>query len=342
MVRERRHRHSFRSGWMSRTWRIPSHLHLGCIMSIVHVSDRGQGRPPSAPGAVDFDPIGRPTFFGIPSSFARASGTSSHLFRRIMADGKPPLAFGLKVQKRKLPVPAPMFAAEDESEGEEGHEEHPVTSNRGQDIQASEETTETENDAKGSRGTTEEEQKTAKVARASLLGREASLNYYMEMEAKREEERQKCREAIEWEKLEEEKLRKKMDKRKKLLEPTKHHMEDFIPEDEKAKFLAKCGDAASQAKAKEFEDAKRIKADNVGHKLLAKMGWKEGEGLGTSTSGRADPLQAAGQTSTRLGLGATRAEEVKEDDDIYTQYRKRMMLGYKHRPNPLNNPRKPY
>lgn len=33
---------------------------------------------------------------------------------------------------------------------------------------------------------------------------------------------------------------------------------------------------------------------------------------------------------------------VEEGDDAYTLYRKRMQLGYKHRPNPLGNPRKSY
>jgi splicing factor 4 len=34
--------------------------------------------------------------------------------------------------------------------------------------------------------------------------------------------------------------------------------------------------------------------------------------------------------------------EVAEGDDMFEQYRKRMMLGYKFRPNPLGNPRKSY
>ena len=41
-------------------------------------------------------------------------------------------------------------------------------------------------------------------------------------------------------------------------------------------------------------------------------------------------------------MGANETSEVKEEDDIYEQYKKRMMLGYKHRPNPLGNPRKAY
>ena len=41
-------------------------------------------------------------------------------------------------------------------------------------------------------------------------------------------------------------------------------------------------------------------------------------------------------------MGANETSEVKEEDDIYEQYKKRMMLGYKYRPNPLGNPRKQY
>ena len=36
----------------------------------------------------------------------------------------------------------------------------------------------------------------------------------------------------------------------------------------------------------------------------------------------------------RLGLGANTGE-VDEDDDEFDQYRKRMMLAYRFRPNPL-------
>jgi hypothetical protein len=35
------------------------------------------------------------------------------------------------------------------------------------------------------------------------------------------------------------------------------------------------------------------------------------------------------------GLGQTRAEELKEGDDEYEAYRKRMMMAYRFRPNPL-------
>ncbi|TYI69829.1 hypothetical protein E1A91_D08G182000v1 [Gossypium mustelinum] len=52
----------------------------------------------------------------------------------------------------------------------------------------------------------------------------------------------------------------------------------------------------------------------------------QGEGLGSSKNGISDPIMA----------------EVTPYDDIYEQYKKRMMLGYRYRPNPLNNPRKSY
>ncbi|MCL7037969.1 hypothetical protein MKW94_018188 [Papaver nudicaule] len=121
-----------------------------------------------------------------------------------------------------------------------------------------------------------------------------------------------------------------------------HHMGDYIPPEELEKFMASCNDAAAQKSAKEAAERSKIQADNVGHKLLSKMGWKEGEGLGSSKSGRADPVSAGNVKLNNLGVGAVKPDEVKPEDDIYEQYKKRMMLGYRHRPNPLNNPRKQY
>lgn len=53
-------------------------------------------------------------------------------------------------------------------------------------------------------------------------------------------------------------------------------MGDYIPVEELDKFLAKCNDAAAQKATKEAAEKAKIQADNVGHKLLSKMGWKEG------------------------------------------------------------------
>ncbi|KAL2461285.1 SURP and G-patch domain-containing protein 1-like protein [Abeliophyllum distichum] len=126
--------------------------------------------------------------------------------------------------------------------------------------------------------------------------------------------------------------------------PTKkgHHMGDYIPLEELEKFLASCDDVAAQKAAKEAAEKIKIQADNVGHKLLSKMGWKEGEGLGSSNSGIAAPIMAGEVKKDHLGVGAHKPGEVNPEDDIYEQYKKRMMLGYRHRPNPLNNPRKSY
>ncbi|KAI6668882.1 hypothetical protein NL676_003767 [Syzygium grande] len=121
-----------------------------------------------------------------------------------------------------------------------------------------------------------------------------------------------------------------------------HHMGDFIPPEELERFLASCNDASAQRTAREAAERARIQADNVGHKLLSKMGWKEGEGLGSSRSGIADPIMAGEVKKNNLGVGAHNPGEVKPEDDIYEQYKKRMMLGYRYRPNPLNNPRKAY
>ncbi|KAJ1697873.1 hypothetical protein LUZ63_006385 [Rhynchospora breviuscula] len=121
-----------------------------------------------------------------------------------------------------------------------------------------------------------------------------------------------------------------------------HHMGDFIPQEELEKFMARCNDTAAQKTTQEAAEKAKIQADNIGHKLLSKMGWKEGEGLGSDKGGRSDPVMAGGVKKDNLGVGAATPGEVTAEDDIYEQYKKRMMLGYKYRPNPLGNPRKAY
>lgn len=60
-------------------------------------------------------------------------------------------------------------------------------------------------------------------------------------------------------------------------------MGDYIPHEELEKFLSACNDAASRKAAKEAAEKAKIQADNIGHKLLSKMGWKEGASLTTYT-----------------------------------------------------------
>jgi splicing factor 4 len=121
-----------------------------------------------------------------------------------------------------------------------------------------------------------------------------------------------------------------------------HHMQDFIPPEELAKFMSKCGDEAAALAAKSMQERHALKDDNIGHQLLQKMGWREGQGIGVTQKGITAPLAASGVKQDNLGLGAAPVHEVSQEDDAFEQYRKRMMLGYKHRPNPLGNPRKPY
>lgn len=60
-----------------------------------------------------------------------------------------------------------------------------------------------------------------------------------------------------------------------------------------------------------------------------------GEGLGSSRKGISDPIQAGNVKKDHLGVGANNPGDVTPEDDIYEQYKKRMMLGYRYRPNPL-------
>lgn len=53
-------------------------------------------------------------------------------------------------------------------------------------------------------------------------------------------------------------------------------MGDYIPPEELEKFMASCNDASALKFAKESAKRARIQADNIGHRLLSKMGWKEG------------------------------------------------------------------
>ena len=53
-------------------------------------------------------------------------------------------------------------------------------------------------------------------------------------------------------------------------------MGDYIPLEELEKFMASCNDVSAQKAANEAAERSKIQADNVGHKLLSKMRWKEG------------------------------------------------------------------
>ena len=64
-------------------------------------------------------------------------------------------------------------------------------------------------------------------------------------------------------------------------------------------------------------------------------------GLGARASGITAPVGVGGANGA-MGVGMANPGEVTKDDDPFDQYRKRMQLAYKFRPNPNNNPRRAY
>merc|ERR1712038_620565 len=99
--------------------------------------------------------------------------------------------------------------------------------------------------------------------------------------------------------------------------------------------------ALKEGRTPDFSDYKEFKltCENVGFKMLEKMGWKEGEGLGSEGQGIVQPVNKGQQSFEGRGFGVERPDDLKKEDDEFDAYRKRMMLAYRFRPNPLNNPR---
>lgn len=123
----------------------------------------------------------------------------------------------------------------------------------------------------------------------------------------------------------------------------KHFIGDFLPPDELEKFMEtfkalKEGHEPDYSEYKEF----KLTVENIGYQMLMKMGWKEGEGLGSEGQGIKAPVNKGVTAVDGAGFGIDRPADLSKDDDEYEAFRKRMMLAYRFRPNPLNNPRRPY
>lgn len=73
----------------------------------------------------------------------------------------------------------------------------------------------------------------------------------------------------------------------------KHHIGDFLPPEELEKFMQKW-EAVKDGMSSEIEESDykdfKLKSDNVGYKMLQKLGWTEGEALGQSSSGITAPI----------------------------------------------------
>eukprot|EP00611_Tribonema_gayanum_P020848 TRINITY_DN3898_c0_g2_i1.p3 TRINITY_DN3898_c0_g2~~TRINITY_DN3898_c0_g2_i1.p3 ORF type:complete len:184 (+),score=75.24 TRINITY_DN3898_c0_g2_i1:959-1510(+) len=122
------------------------------------------------------------------------------------------------------------------------------------------------------------------------------------------------------------------------------HIGQYLPPEELERFLKGAKAAANGETLEAPEDFEKHKLDesNIGYQMLQRAGWKEGEGLGKEGSGASAPVNMAGAGPAGSGVGATATDAAEGDDDEFDSYRKRMMLAYKFRPNPLNNPRRAY
>eukprot|EP01134_Creolimax_fragrantissima_P001869 CFRG1869T1 len=123
----------------------------------------------------------------------------------------------------------------------------------------------------------------------------------------------------------------------------KRHMSDYLPKEELDKFMRKA--EAIKTGNMDYDDSEyqshKITEENVGYQMVEQDGWEEGLGLGAEHQGIKVPISRAAATGG-MGLGSANVGEIKKDDDEFELYRKRMMLAYKFRPNPLNNPRRAY
>ncbi|XP_061588081.1 SURP and G-patch domain-containing protein 1 isoform X2 [Cololabis saira] len=123
----------------------------------------------------------------------------------------------------------------------------------------------------------------------------------------------------------------------------KHFIGDFLPPEELDKFM-ETFKALKEGRDPDYSEYKEFKltVENLGFRMLMKMGWKEGDGLGSDGQGIKAPVNKGTTAMNGAGFGVERPAELSKGDDEYDAFRKRMMLAYRFRPNPLNNPRRPY
>ncbi|PKU30664.1 surp and g-patch hypothetical protein [Limosa lapponica baueri] len=71
----------------------------------------------------------------------------------------------------------------------------------------------------------------------------------------------------------------------------KHFIGDFLPPDELEKFM-ETFKALKEGREPDYSEYKEFKltVENIGYQMLMKMGWKEGEGLGSDGQGIKNPV----------------------------------------------------
>jgi splicing factor 4 len=117
----------------------------------------------------------------------------------------------------------------------------------------------------------------------------------------------------------------------------------YLPKEELDRFLNKSL-AGSGQPAVGAHASHKLDGSNVGHQMLVQQGWQEGQGLGpVGSGGIVNPVEATSLgAGAGTGVGAGSEDAEGEPESEFDQYRKRMQLAYRFRPNPMNNPRRDY
>lgn len=73
----------------------------------------------------------------------------------------------------------------------------------------------------------------------------------------------------------------------------KHHIGDFLPSDQLEKFMKKWESIKDGSTSLLYDEAYqdfKLKSENTGYKMLSKLGWTEGQGLGLNENGIKNPI----------------------------------------------------